>query len=87
MAERPRWDEKQLRAVALAYRNARKRGLPDHAFEASLRVAVHCFPEAQDHKMIVAAMLLEAVQRWGGWLAGDDEYGPDGASNDNPTPD
>ena len=86
MTEWPKWDEDQLRAVALAYRTAQKRGLPNEAFGASLKVVAHCFPEAQNHKVITAAMLLEASGKWGSWLLGDDSDGPDGSSNDKASP-
>lgn len=76
----PIWDEEQLRAVGLAYRSARKRGLPDDALKAAMRVVVYCFPERpSEHGEIVSLMLVEAAQRWGGWLQGegDEEPGED----------
>lgn len=86
MAERPNWDERQLRAVALAYRSAHKRGTPRLAFGASLKVVAHHFPQARDHEAITAAMLHEAVARWGAWLVGGDQEGPGGAPDDDVTP-
>ena len=82
MAERPTWDEKQLRAVALAYRSAYKRGMPNLAFDASVKVALRYFPQARDHEALTAAMLHEAVEKWGAWLVGGDQDGPsDGNAN------
>ncbi len=81
MALRIEWDDEQLQSVALAYRSAIRRGLSDKAFEAALQVVRHCFPEARNQKIIVAAMLLEAAGRWGGWLSGADDGGPNDGAN------
>lgn len=83
MAERPNWNESQLRAVALAHRSAHKKGMPELAFGASLKVVVRCFPKARDHEAIAAAMLHEAVGKWGAWLVGGDQDGPDGLADDD----
>ena len=83
MAERPTWEERHLRAVALAYRSAYKRGRPDLAFEASVRVALRYFPQARDHQALTAAMLHEAVERWGVWLVGGERDGPEDLSDDD----
>lgn len=67
--ERPVWDEGKLRKLALAYRDAHRRGQSEyHAFKAALRLAEEYFPQAQDHGSIVAHMLVEAIERWGPWL-------------------
>ena len=83
MAERPNWEDKHLRAVALAYRSAHKRGMPELAFSASLKVVEQCFPQARDYEAITAAMLHEAVGKWGAWLVGGEQDGPEGLSDDD----
>lgn len=66
------WGEKELRAVALAFRSAHLRGLSGYeAFAAALKVAEYCFPETRDHGKQVAAMLSEANARWGAWVYGE----------------